>query len=150
MFLRGLPISKFSNKIKELCMVASRPVARRELCKQRPLLGNTRNNRRAVVSVGPCPGVESGASGSPASRRRRRKGNPVPGVINGPSWGTWSSRFGEFWNLLPDSGPRMTALVRASSNCKPHHLARDLCYIRTVTSRVQLKQKIAGREAQGA
>jgi hypothetical protein len=34
---------------------------------------------------------------NPASRRRRRKGNPVPGGITGPpcSWGTWSSRLGE-------------------------------------------------------
>jgi hypothetical protein len=88
---------------------------------------------------------------SPASRMRRRKGNPVP---EGYNWatlflgdintGTWSSRLGEsriwdskIWSRIPrDSDPRMTALARTSNNCKrqtrflvtesaPHQLTRN-------------------------
>jgi hypothetical protein len=79
---------------------------------------------------------------SPASHRRRRKGNPVPGGITGSpcSWGdlntgTWSSRLGEsriwdgkIWSWVPrDSDPRITALARPSSNSKwqIHPLVRE-------------------------
>jgi hypothetical protein len=80
---------------------------------------------------------------SPVSRRRRRKGNPVPGGITGPlcSWGglnteTWSYSVGEsrIWDskirewVPRDSDQRMTALARTSSNCKrqTHYLVREV------------------------
>jgi hypothetical protein len=69
---------------------------------------------------------------SPASRRRRWKGNPVPGDIN---MGTWPFRLGEtriwdskIWSwVLRNSAPRMTALGRVSSICKRQvrHLVRE-------------------------
>jgi hypothetical protein len=69
---------------------------------------------------------------SPASRRSWRKGNPVPGGITGPpcSWGIWGpgppgwgggsleSETVKIWWSPRYSDPRMTALMRASSNCK--------------------------------
>jgi hypothetical protein len=42
--------------------VACRPVAKWLLCKQRPLLGNARNNRRTVFFVGPCRDLISGTA----------------------------------------------------------------------------------------
>jgi hypothetical protein len=67
----------------------------------------------------------------PASRRRRRKWNSVPGGITGPpcsyiNTGTWPSRLGEsrirdskVWSWVSqDSDPRMTVLARPSTNCK--------------------------------
>jgi hypothetical protein len=53
-----------------------------------------------LIKYTPCGGRLEYLHRSPASRRRRRKGNPVPGGITGPPchWdintGTWSSRFG--------------------------------------------------------
>jgi hypothetical protein len=66
---------------------------------------------------------------SPASCRRRRKGNPVPGpacswgmYIQGPGppgWGSVESERVKYGHQLPwDSDLRMVALARASSNCK--------------------------------
>jgi hypothetical protein len=74
---------------------------------------------------------------SPASRRRRRKGNPVTGGTTWPrcSWGIWiRGRGPSGWGSLEsgswvprDSNLRMTALARTSSNCKrqTHPLARE-------------------------
>jgi hypothetical protein len=80
---------------------------------------------------------------SPANRRRRRNGDPVLEGINGPpcsweisirvpgppGWGgglesEWDSKI---WSWVPqDLEPRMTALARASRNCKrqTHPLVR--------------------------
>jgi hypothetical protein len=70
---------------------------------------------------------------SPASRRRRMKGNPVSGGITGsscswgmkilgpgaPDWGSLESETVKIWSrFLRDSDPRMTALAMTSSNCK--------------------------------
>jgi hypothetical protein len=41
-------------------IVTYRPVAKRRICNQRPLLGNGHNNRGSVFSVGPCRGIISG------------------------------------------------------------------------------------------
>jgi hypothetical protein len=65
-------------------------------------LGNLGLNINAISCCNsPCGGGLGYLHGSRASRRRRRKGNPVPGVITGPPchWGdinteTWSSRLG--------------------------------------------------------
>jgi hypothetical protein len=88
---------------------------------------------------------------SPASRRRRRKGNPVPGRRTRPTpflgdinMGTRPSRLVEsrirnskIWSRVPrESEPRMTMLTRPSSNWKrqtrplvtevsPHQLTRN-------------------------
>jgi hypothetical protein len=45
----------------------------------------------------------------------------------------------------------MTALARPSSNCKrqTHPLVRG-CYTNTITASVQLGNRVAGRESQGA
>jgi hypothetical protein len=79
---------------------------------------------------------------SPASRRRRRKRNPVPGRcnranlfledINMVPWPSslresriWDSKI---WSCVPrDSDLRMSALARTSSNCKrqTHPLMRE-------------------------
>jgi DNA-directed RNA polymerase beta' subunit len=68
-FLRSILIllSQTSNALHHICyfpfkcyVVTYRPVAKWWLCKQRPLLGNARNNRRTVFSVGPCRGDISG------------------------------------------------------------------------------------------
>jgi hypothetical protein len=71
--------------------------------------------------------------GSPASRRRRRKGDPNAWVFNWATLflgdvntGTWPSRLREsriwdskIWSwILRDSDLRMTALARATSICK--------------------------------
>jgi hypothetical protein len=74
---------------------------------------------------------------SPASRRRRRKGNPVPGGVTGPpcSWGIlirgpnppgWGGLESEAVKYGRES-PRMTALGRTRSNCKlqTHPLWRE-------------------------
>jgi hypothetical protein len=94
---------------------------------------------------------------NPASRRRRRKRNPVPAVITGsqcywgiqmrgpspPGWGEsriWDSKMW-LW-ISRDSDPRMTALMRTSSNCKQQTqpLVKTGCYIRAMTARIQLKE----------
>jgi hypothetical protein len=69
---------------------------------------------------------------SSASRRRRRKGNPVPG---GYKYRDLASRLGEsriwdskIWSWVPRySDLRMTALARTNSNCKrqTHPLLRE-------------------------
>jgi hypothetical protein len=67
--------------------------------------------------------------GSSTSRRKRRKGDTVPGAITG------SPRLGEYqiWDIKiwswvsEDSDQRMTALARTSSSCKwqTHPLVRE-------------------------
>jgi hypothetical protein len=57
------------------------------------------------------------------------------------------------WSLVPrDSALIMIALARTNSNCKrqTHPLVKRGYYIRTITENVQLKNKITGRESQGA
>jgi hypothetical protein len=46
----------------------------------------------------------------------------------------------------------MTALARASSNCKrqTRPLRQRVCYIRTITASVQLENEVTGRESQEA
>jgi hypothetical protein len=81
----------------------------------------------------PCVGGVEYLHRSPASRRRRRKGNPVPGGINWATLfrgdihtGIWPSRFGgsriwdsQMWSWVPwESDLKMTTLARTSSNCK--------------------------------
>jgi hypothetical protein len=48
--------------------------------------------RMLVLVFNPCGGRFEYLNRSPASRRRRRKGNPVPGGITRPpcSWGIWT------------------------------------------------------------
>jgi hypothetical protein len=64
--------------------------------------GYKRDKDWSLVRVLPCGGGFEYLHRSPASSKRRRKGNPVPGGITGPpcSWGdintgTWPSRLGE-------------------------------------------------------
>jgi hypothetical protein len=103
---------------------------------------------------------------SPANRRRRQKGNPVPWGFNWAtlflgdiSTGIWPFKLGEsqiwksvMWSLVQrDTDLRMTALTRTNSNCKTtdpssHQRGR---YIRAITANVQLENKISCRESQG-
>jgi hypothetical protein len=81
-----------------------------------------------IIVIIPCGGGVEYLHRSPASPRRRRKGNPVPGGITGGdlNMGTWPSRLGEsriwdskIWSWVPrESDRRMTVLARASKNCK--------------------------------
>jgi hypothetical protein len=81
----------------------------------------------------PCGGGFEYLHRSPAIRRRRQKVEPgawghiwVNLFLGDINTGTWPSRLGEsriwdskMWSWVPrDSGPRMTAVARASSNCK--------------------------------
>jgi hypothetical protein len=63
-------------------------------------------------------------------RRRRRKGNPMPGGITGPpcsgviNTGTWPSSLGEswiwdsrIWSWVPRYSDLRTVLARSSANC---------------------------------
>jgi hypothetical protein len=129
-------------------ILAYRPIAKRWLCKQRPMLGNARsiharNKTGTVLPVGPCrEGKILELSSTPCgggfeylhrsrrSRNMRRKENQMTGSISEPpcswriSW-IWDSKIRSWvpW----DSDPRMTALERTSRNCKrqPHHFVRE-------------------------
>jgi hypothetical protein len=168
--------------------VAYRPVAKRWLCKEWRLTGNARNkhvcnNIRAVFSVGPCRGVISGtkfrayssnACGggvkylhrSPASRRRRRKENPVPGGITGPpfSWGIWIRGPGPpGWVSLESETVKCGHEFRgtwtyewlrwrepaAIANERPI-LSSDRILHKDYNASIQLENKITGRDSQGA
>jgi hypothetical protein len=85
------------------------------------------------LQIGPlCKGGFEYFHRSPASRRRRRKGSPVRADINTGTCPTklretriWVSKM---WSWVPrDSDLRLTALARASSNCKwqAHSFVRE-------------------------
>jgi hypothetical protein len=102
----------------------------------------TRTQAWEESDISPCGGGVKYLHRSPASHRRRRKLNPVPGSITGPlcSWrnistGTWCSMLGEsriwdskIWSRVPRDSASDSAIVNHT-------------HVRTMTASVQLKEQ---------
>jgi hypothetical protein len=103
-------------------------------------VGRNVTSTSIILFIGdtPCGGGIESLHRSPASRKRRRKVNPMPGGISGPpcSWEIWIRGPGppgwgslkiwdnKIWPWVPrDSDPSGTALARpaATVNCRPVH-----------------------------
>jgi hypothetical protein len=113
-----------------------------------------------------CGGVVQNLHRSPARRRRRRKGNPVPGSITGPPC-SWEIQIREHgppgWGSLESETVKCgheSRMTRTKNDCagkdqqqlwttdsSSHQRG---CYIRIITASVQFESKITSRESQGA
>jgi hypothetical protein len=106
----------FRPNVKKQYIVAYRPVAKRWLCKLRPLLGNVRNIFARNNRTGLCNQFLS--NGSVNTRLQQWGYCWKRCFLFGPFkvCRIWESKI---WSRVPrDSDPRMTALARASSSCK--------------------------------